>query len=504
MRTTVARGQGNWIATGGAVAATLLSLLVTTEAQAQIFSTLRSFAGADGSSPSGALVEGPDGNLYGTTQIGGPEGRGTVFGMTPTGALTMLYALNGPEGSDVFAPLLLARDGRLYGTTALGGPGDWDGKGTVFGISLDGDYAPLHFFSGSDGAHPQTGLIEDRDGWLYGSTSSGGDFGRGSVFALSLAGELRSLHAFSGDDGAMPLGELVLAADGWLYGTTVTGGANNGGTLFRISPAGDFAIVHAFGFDPPDGYSPQGGLVVGADGAIYGTTEFGGEHGYGTIFRLTADGTFTPLHSLGQYEGTAPLAGLIAGGDGKLYGTTSSGGAFDHGTVFAITPAGELTVAHAFVAQLDGGSPVAALVRARDGRLYGTTPLGGAFSQGTVFRIALPGPATTTPRALRMRRAALEELRVDLPAAATAFTLTMTTPSLGPTSSYDTSANIRRECRRDADGTTCTFALPPGAQLAAGSYRFGMRSLGFRYGGSFGFHLSYTSEGLAYEQADTF
>jgi uncharacterized repeat protein (TIGR03803 family) len=374
-----------------ATAVWLLSMLATSGAQAQVFSTLRAFSGRDGSTPSAALVQGRDGIFYGTTQLGGEWGLGTLFAMRADGSLTVLYELSGPEGADIFAPLVIGRDGQLYGTTALGGPGGLDGKGTVFRFSTDGGYVPLHFFSGTDGAHPQTGLTVGADGVLYGTTTRGGEYDLGTVFAITPDGEFRTVHSFFRKEGDMSLGELLLGRDGWLYGTAVAGGPANTGTVFRVSPSQGFSVLHVFAYyQPSEGVSPRGSLVQGADGCIYGTTEFGGAYGNGTVFRMAPDGTYVDLHSFTQSEGTNPLAGLILAGDGRFYGTTSSGGQFNSGTLFAMTPRGSVSVVHAFTGDADGGLPVSALMQARDGHLYGTTPLGGASSTGTVFRVTLP------------------------------------------------------------------------------------------------------------------
>lgn len=507
------RRRQSWAAGVVASVVLLTLVLVTGEARAQVFSTLRAFSGRDGSSPSAALVQGPDGTLYGTTHLGGERGLGTVFGMTSDGALTMSYELTGPEGADVFAPLFLDPDGQLYGTTALGGPGGLDGKGTVFTFSTSGSYAPLHLFSGSDGAIPENGLTQGKDGLLYGTTTGGGEGGKGTVFAITPQGELRTLHAFSGSDGDMPLGELVVGRDNWFYGTTTSGGPENGGTVFRVSLYGEFTVLHSFGFDPPEGDSPRGGLALGADGDFYGTTEFGGEYGYGVVYRLAPDGTFTPLHSFARSEGTNPLAGLILASDGMLYGTTSSGGYFNSGSVFAITTAGELSVLHAFTGGADGGSPVAALLQARDGRLYGTTPLGGAGSVGTVFRIALPGPATTTTTRVPVRdhHSTEEDVGLTLPSTATAMTLTITTrktPGLRWARPYQTAAGrVSQVCRVGAEAVVCAFTLQPAAVLGPGSYAFTVQlgSTGLAHNThSDRFDLTYTSGGQLYAQSGKF
>jgi uncharacterized repeat protein (TIGR03803 family) len=501
------RGTGVTVAVG-----VLASLVVAGDAGAQVFSTLHAFSGQDGSSPSAALVQGPDDTFYGTTQLGGQNGLGTVFGMTSDGAVTTVYEFTGPEGSDVFAPILIGRDGRLYGTTALGGPGGLDGKGAVFAFSPGGLYTALHFFSGSDGKIPQSGLVEGKDGSLYGTTASGGEGGNGTVFAITPRGDFHTVHAFAGCDGGMPLGNLVVGRDGWFYGTTVSGGAENGGTVFRISLYGEFSVLHSFGFDPPAGNSPRGGLTLGTDGDLYGTTEFGGEYGNGEVFRLSPDGTYTPLHSFVRSEGTNPLAGLILANDGTLYGTASSGGAFDSGSVFAITGAGDLSVLHAFTGDADGGSPVSAVVQARDGRIYGTTPLGGAGAVGTVFRIAMPGPATTTTSVpVHNGYATVEDVVLNLPSTATALRLTITarrTPGLRWARPFQTAfRRMSQVCRVGARSVVCTFDLRPGALLSPGSYTFAVQSGAGRRAHDVHmdtFDMTYTSGGQVYEQAGRF
>jgi uncharacterized repeat protein (TIGR03803 family) len=506
------RRQPSRAAASAAAAVLALPLLVAGAARAQEFSVLHAFSGGDGSSPSGALVQGPDGNFYGTTQLGGESGQGTVFGMDAAGNIVMQHELGGAEGADPFAPLFLGADGQLYGTTALGGPGGLDGKGTIFSFSLDGAYRPLHFFSVADGARPQTGLTQGSDGWFYGATSSGGAWGKGAVFAISPQGEYRLLHQFSGSDGDMPLGELVEGGDGWLYGTTTSGGSQNGGAVYRVSSAGDFALLHGFGYDPPMGNAPRGALVLGADGALYGTTEFGGEYDYGTIFRLTRDGVFTSLRSLCLREGTNPLAGLVLGNDGRLYGTTSAGGPHGGGTIFAAASTGNLSVLHAFTGGEGGGWPVSALMQARDGRLYGTTPLGGVGSAGTVFRLALPGPATATGSIpSRTHDSVLEEVRLRLPSSASALTLTIRvrrTPWLGLAKFQPVvSQGFEENCHITSRTIVCKFTLDPGTELPAGDYSFDVLLLpaGLPHAAFHDtFSLQYTSGGLSYAQTGRF
>jgi uncharacterized repeat protein (TIGR03803 family) len=485
----------------------LVSLLASGVVQAQVFSTLHAFSGADGSSPSAELTQGPDDNFYGTTQLGGDYDLGTVFTMSASGQLTAIYSLTGPEGADVFAPLLFGRDKELYGVTTLGGPEVLAGKGTIFRFSLSGQYTPLHVFSGNEGARPEAGLAQGSDGWLYGTTTSGGDFGKGTIFGASLDGELRVLHAFAGSDGEMPLGELLPSDDGWLYGTTVSGGAHNGGTLFRVSPTGEFGVLHDFGTDPDDGTSPRGRLVRDSGGAIYGTLEFGA-YGSGAVFCVTTDGNYRIVHSFWDRAASTPLAGLILGRDGLLYGTSSSGGTFNAGTVFAVVPTGGLTVLHEFTGGLDGGSPVSGLLQANDGRIYGTTPLGGPWMQGTAYRLTLPGPAIVTSTSTRHHGYSTETIGVELASPTTSLGLTVTLRRVPGVKivGMDAPDQVQRACRIDARTIVCSFVLRADTVLAAGRYDFGVRMLSAwpRHGGWVGnFDLAYASDGSIFEKTGT-
>ena len=218
------------------------------------------------------------------------------------------------------------------------------------------------------------------------------------------------------------------------------------------------------------------------------------------------------MHAFAQSEGGNPLAGLVLGRDGNLYGTTSSAGAHNCGTVFAMTPTGTLNVLHAFTGGEDGSTPVAAVLQARDGRLYGTTALGGAHSQGTVFRLALPGPASVTSHVpLRRMQLVGEEVVLSLAAVATELTLTIAirkTPGLRWALPQASAAEkIRRTCRVGDEKVVCRFALRPCSVLTAGKYTFGVQL------GSTGrphrehrdtYELTYTSARQHYGQTGSF
>jgi uncharacterized repeat protein (TIGR03803 family) len=369
-------------------------------------STLYSFQVFEhGSAPSyGALVWGGDGNFYGATAFGGAYNAGTVFKISTNGALTTLHAFTGGnDGANPFGGLLRGSDGNFFGTTSQGGMHDW---GTVFKISTNGALTTLYTFTGgNDGGNPSAGLVQASDGNFYGTTTSGGTsgtgyYGYGTVFKISPNGALTSLHSFAGgSDGADPEGALVQGSDGLLYGMTPDGGTRGGyGTFFQISTnGGALTILYSFS-GTNDGGNPLAGLLQGSDGNFYGTTTSGGTNGgYGTVFRITTMGALTSLHSFaGGSDGANPHDVLVEGDGGSFYGTTYAGGTNNLGTVFEISNTGALTRLYSFTGANGGANPHAGLVRGGDGNFYGTTyGLGDPSGQGTVFRIAATGSFTS-------------------------------------------------------------------------------------------------------------
>src|ERR1039458_6019331 len=216
---------------------------------------------------------------------------------------------------------------------------------------------------------------------------------------------LTTLFSFDGTDGAVPQAGLVQATNGDLYGTSSFGGANNLGTVFKITPSGTLTTLYSFCSQSgcPDGYVPYAGLVQATNGDLYGTTLYGGANGpYGTLFRITTSGTLTTLYSFcsqsGCTDGELPLAPLVQAANGDLYGTTAYGGVNGLGTVFRVTPSGTLTTLYSFCSQSgcpDGYDPYAGLVQATSGDFYGTTVLGGTGGWGTVFKITSSGTLMT-------------------------------------------------------------------------------------------------------------
>ena len=260
------------------------------------------------------------------------------------------------------------------------------------------------FTGGNDGANPEAALVQGSDGNFYGTTSGGGAYtnqygqGLGTVFKISTNGALASLYSFTGtNDGATPYAGLVQGSDGNFYGTTESGGAHTNqygqglGTVFKISANGAFTSLYSF-TGGNDGEYPYAGLVQGSDGSFYGTTEYGGTNGYGTVFKISAKGAYTHLYSFGGNDGANPEAALVQGSDGYFYGTTRGGGSYGPyggGTVFRITTTGALSTLYSFTGGNDGAQPFAGLVQGSDGNFYGTTAYGGQGGAGTVFKLTV-------------------------------------------------------------------------------------------------------------------
>jgi len=359
--------------------------VITQAAQAQTVTTLANFTGSNGKSPLfAALLQGADGNLYGTTSAGGTHGHGTVFKITTSGNIKALYSFcaqsNCADGSAPYAGLIQAKDGTFYGTTEAGGINN---AGTIFKITAAGVLTTLHKFNYSDGANPYAALLQAADGNFYGTTESGGAHILGTVFKMTAGGTLTTLHSFNSTDGSSPEAALIQAPDGNFYSTTYNGGTEGYGTAFKITSGGALTTLHIF--NDTDGRAITPGLVQARDGNFYGATSLSGASGYGNVFMMTPQGMVTTLHSFNATDGATPNQ-LALGSDGNFYGTTISGGTNTDGTLFEITPQGVFTSLHSF-AKSDGADPFAALVQDTDGKFYGTTSFGGSKNNGTVFRL---------------------------------------------------------------------------------------------------------------------
>jgi uncharacterized repeat protein (TIGR03803 family) len=309
------------------------------------FGALVSGTNADGATPVAGLITGTDGNLYGTAKNGGLYGFGSVYQITTGGSFTTLYSFtDGADGANPYAALVNGTDGNFYGTAEAGGAAN---AGTVYQLTYSGSLTVIYtFLDDADGANPYSSLISATDGNLYG-TNQVGSAGNGTVYKLTYSGSLTTLFAFGGSDGATPFAPVVQGADGNFYGTTVGGGVNGEGTVYEVPFGGGLITLHSFG-GGTDGANPYGGLVSsGTDGSFFGTTEAGGAGGNGTIFQIFPNGINSTLNTLHTFssiaDGANPYDALISGSDGYFYGTAEEGGANGDGTVFRISPGGSFT-----------------------------------------------------------------------------------------------------------------------------------------------------------------
>ena len=305
---------------------------------------------------------------------------------------TVLYNFTGSLDGAYPSGLLRDAAGNLYGTTSSGGT---YGYGTVFKVDTSGQEIVLYNFqAGTDGALP-AGLIQDLHGNLYGITEEGGgtgcrhSYGCGTVYRVSSKGKESVLYRFTGGaDGASPMGSLFREPDGKLYGTTQIGGdlscypPAGCGTVFVVGKAGEERVLHSFNID--DGFLPWAGVIPDAEGNLLGTTESGGDPGYGNVFKLNKSGKETVLYHFDKpQEGQSPQSAVTLGKAGTLYGTTVQGGAYGEGTVFRVSKRGVGTVLYSF-SWPDGVNPFAGVILDSKGNLYGDTEMGGPSGYGTV------------------------------------------------------------------------------------------------------------------------
>jgi uncharacterized repeat protein (TIGR03803 family) len=391
---------------------TALGLIVNSAppASAQTETVLYSFCPtggwcAGGAGPTTGVIADSAGNLYGVTSRGGTGAGGIAFKVTPAGEESLLYDFSAAPSypNDPDGQLILDQQGNLYGTTREGGTNSLHfprGDGTAFKLSPDGTETTLYNFGAynSDGDEPTgAGLVMDARGNFFGTTSWGGVYAYGTIFRLSPDGVETILHNFAYDlsDGGQPEASLIVDSHGNLYGTTVSGGAHGWGTVFELSAEGSYSILHSFDEATGDGVIPLNSLTVDSQGNLYGATYWGGAYSLysgGTVFKLSpgSNGSWTEaiLYNFGQEHGSCqnPESTVLFDAKGNLYGTTGYGGASGGGCAYKLSPAGKLTVLHAFGEGDDGADPSGNLVFFQ-GNLYGTTYSGGAYAEGTVFKI---------------------------------------------------------------------------------------------------------------------
>ncbi len=386
------------------IAPALLLLLVTlAPARAAVtLSTLHTFnTQTVGNNPNDVckLLLASDGNYYGTTLSGGSNNLGTVYQLTPAGALTIVHSFtNNGDGYTPAGSLIQGADGKLYGTVNNGGAG---GRGEVFKVNTNGTgFATVYAFTGSttDGGSPNGGVVQDSSGSLYGATLNYGANGNGTIYKVKTDGTgFKDLHDFiSSSEGNPEYYSLILNGT-TLYGVLNGGGPTGYGSLFSITTAGTgFAIVHAFTAST-DGAYPRG-IILGADGKLYGSTYQSGPGGYGTVYKVSTTGTgFTVLKAFDNTNTGGYVVGTLSqDSSGILYGGTQQGGpSSNDGTVFKLhTDGSNFLVLHTFATDgHEGDNNGSGVIVAADGSLIGTRYAGGSISRntGTIFGVNKDG-----------------------------------------------------------------------------------------------------------------
>jgi len=364
----------------------IVVLVLSPLAKAQTFTTIYNFTGgADGGNPYAGLIQDPSGNLYGTTVNGGSGhyyNYGVVYEVDPVGTETVLHSFGGyPDGGGPATPLVRDKSGNIYGTTSSGG----NDCGVVFKIDSVGSESVLHTFTGSDGCGPLQGLVRDKAGNLYGTTAPQlctDCSGYGTIFKVDNKGNFTLLHTFTGgsSDGLFPYyGHLTMDKSGNLYGLTWGGGAYGYGVLYELSKTGTFTMLHSFDNSSSDGCYPYGSVLIDKAGNFYGTTSGCGSYYYGTIWKLSKNGKETILHNFAgsPSDGCTPYAGVTQDAKGNLYGvTTGCGTNYYYGTVYKLSAKGKLTLLHSFDG-VDGELPIGEVLTNSAGTLFGTTYYGG-------------------------------------------------------------------------------------------------------------------------------
>lgn len=407
------------------------------------------FSTTNGTRPRGRMVQAANGLLYGVTFQGGANSRGTLFSFnTTTNAFTKIRDFATATGGQPFGGMLRASNNILYGTTTMGGTSPNNG-GVIYSFNTTGNtYTVLHEFIAAEGTAPLAELAQASSGLLYGSTSANGANLFGTLFSFNLTGNLLSnLHNMEASTGTLPFGRLIQASNGLLYGLTDKGALNDGGVLYSLNPVGNvytvevelgtksFAdawsglieestgnlygvtndggtagsgslfkfviststLTEAVAMSFAQGAAPKGRLTLGTNGLFYGVTTAGGTNGTGIVFSFnSATNTLTRLADFNATLGTSPLGTMVESG-GKFYGLCNSGGTAGFGSLFEFDPAGPTLTKKQDLNATTGHSPLAGLMKASNGKLYGTTTAGGANGLGSLFDY-VPSTNTLTKR----------------------------------------------------------------------------------------------------------
>jgi uncharacterized repeat protein (TIGR03803 family) len=297
---------------------------------------IHNFTGSnnDGAFPQGGVTLGTDGNFYGTTYEGGSVTAGAVFKVTPSGTYMTLYSFTGgSDGAYPYAPPVQGNDGNFYGTTTAGGNTVKcnSGCGTIYKITPAGALTTTYQFDITNGYAPYGPLVLGTDGNFYGTAPNGTSANAGVVFKISPAGKFTLLFSFDITRGENPFSGLVQGADGNFYGTTIYGGSTGGGVVFKITPRGKLTVLHSMN-GTTDGARPYGGLVLGSDGNFYGANAYGGTinsncaDGCGTLFKITRKGAYSVLYKFDYTTGATSEITPFQHTSGVVYGESHVGG----------------------------------------------------------------------------------------------------------------------------------------------------------------------------------
>jgi len=352
-----------------------------------VYTLVKNLALTDASSPKGNLIEGLDGKLYGMTYTGGATNTGVIFSLDPLSSeYTKLKDLDYTTGDMPLGSLMKTTDGTFYGMTTYGGGSD---LGVIFSFNpVTTTYTKLKDISNNEtGANPSAGLLKAKDRKLYGMTTSGGSFGAGIIFSFDPLGlTFTKLVDFDIVNGANPYGYFVQATDCKLYAMTSAGGTNGMGVIFSFDPSSS-TLVKLHDFDGVNGAHPYGSLLQATDGKLYGVSgsvtnpcgRFDPCDG-GLIFSFDpVSSTFLKIKDFGAPVGQS--LGLIQGQDGKFYGMTRT----NPGFLFSFDPVSKNLEQLKTFGGDDGAIPSGLLTQAQNGKLYGTTIQGGTNDAGVLF-----------------------------------------------------------------------------------------------------------------------
>jgi uncharacterized repeat protein (TIGR03803 family) len=396
----------------GGAAILLLIALYGSGVKASTTEVIYSFAGDDdGEYTDTDVAIDAEGNLYGTSVLGGDFGGGSVWQLSPVGdgwVHTVLYSFTGgADGGEPYKGVTLDAAGNLYGTAVTGGSGSCEGGcGVTYKLTKSGatwTQSVIHVFTGgADGSGPGARVAVDNRGNVYGMTPTGGANGLGTIYALHAKSNgswaFRVIHTFTGgSDGSSGSAGKLLLRGGHIYGAATTGGANGAGVVFELTPTqgGEWGFKTLYSFKgAPDGVFPYGALLFDATGHLYGTTYYGGANDLGTVYQLSPRGTGEwnerVLYSFqAGSDGNSSISNLVSDAAGNLYGTTSEGG-LGSGTIFKLTrgQGGTWTesIPHSFQGPPDGAFPYAGMVGDGAGSFYGATVHGGDDDEGAIYR----------------------------------------------------------------------------------------------------------------------